>query len=106
MEISSRIRGDYKIIEVGSHIDLYNIASFKKFFYDEIGDVPNIAIDMSVIEHADSSLIAALIVGGKKIKALGGQLALMRVNSNIRLMLRLANLEKEFVFFNSEDDII
>jgi anti-sigma B factor antagonist len=61
---------------------------------------------MKKVNYIDSSGIGALVAGMKKMKAHGGQFALMNIHDDVFIILKLATLDKFFIIYDSEDDLV
>ncbi len=107
MEISSSIKDRYIIIEPLEDVTLYNSMEFKKNLSDLIENSSlNIVVDLANIREADSTLIAALLFGLRKMDALGREFALINVNEEILSILKLANIINKFRLYESYSDLI
>ena len=53
----------------------------------------NVAFDFSKVEFMDSSGIGIIIGRYKKVNALGGQVIIYGMNSNVKRLLEMANLK-------------
>ena len=56
-------------------------------------------IDLSNVDFIDSSGLAALVSGLKKVRALDGQLCLVGAKTNVMEVFKLTLLDKVFIFF-------
>ncbi len=65
-----------------------------------------IAIDLSTIEFIDSSGFGALISLLKKVRVKGGQLFLCGLNSEVRDLMSILQLEQVFVVRNTIEEAI
>lgn len=65
-----------------------------------------IAVDLSNIEFIDSSGFGALISLLKKVRTTGGQLFLCKLNSEVKDLMSILQLEQVFLVKDSVEDAI
>jgi anti-anti-sigma factor len=69
-------------------------------------EVDTVIMDLSGVEHVDSSGISVLVKGHQAADKQGKKLVLIRLRPNVRRIFRLSNLHKVFDIFNSLDDVL
>jgi len=69
-------------------------------------DVGTVILDLSGVEHIDSSGISILVKGHQTADREGKKLVLVRLRPNVRRIFRLSNLHKVFDIFGSLDDVL
>jgi anti-anti-sigma factor len=69
-------------------------------------DAGTIILDLSGVEHIDSSGISVLVKGHQTADREGKKLVLIRLRPNVRRIFRLSNLHKVFDIFSSLDDVL
>ena len=106
MEISVREKSDHKIIAIKGEVDLYSVGQLKKEIMSHIDDsVGSLAIDMTDLNHMDSSGIALMAQLQKKMKANDGTFCFLNINQDVMNVLKLAALDKFFKIYTSEDEL-
>ena len=107
MEIDFKELGEHKIIHLSGEVDLYNVSELKKALFSITdGRFPSIIVDMKNVNYIDSSGIGAMVAGQKKMKAHNGKFALMNIHDDVLSILKLATLDRFFMIYESEDDIL
>lgn len=107
MEINYSECGDYYLMEIFTHVNLYNVAEFKKVLF-ELTDGSHANVAVALNENAtymDSSVISSLISAQKKMKALGGQFALINVQEELENIFALAGLKDFFRTFRNVEEL-
>ena len=66
----------------------------------------NVAFDFGRVEFMDSSGIGIIIGRYKKVSALGGQVIIYGMNSNIKRLLEMANLKNIVTITDRLEDVI
>ncbi len=81
-----------------------NVSEFKQLLLDAIADHESrhILIDLASVDLIDSAALLSLVQGSQDASRCGKQLALCHVNSEIRMVLELTQLEKSLVVFPDE----
>jgi anti-sigma B factor antagonist len=64
----------------------------------------NILVDCQGIEFMDSSGLSSLIMILKNVRAAGGDLALSKINGQVRLLLELTAMDNVFKVYDSIED--
>jgi len=107
MRITFRDYMDWKVIEPIGEVDLYNVSELKKSMFTVTdGTHKYVLVDLSKVTYMDSSGIGALVAGNKKMKAHGGEFALVNIQNDVLNILKLATLDRYFKIYETEDDII
>jgi len=106
MEINIREKGSHKIIAIVGEVDLYSVGQLKKEIMSHIDEsVSSLVIDMTDLNHMDSSGIALMAQLQKKMKSVSGTFCFLNINHDIMNVLRLAALDKFFKIYDSEDQL-
>ncbi|AFZ25367.1 anti-anti-sigma factor [Cylindrospermum stagnale PCC 7417] len=63
-------------------------------------------IDLAAVDFMDSSGLVPLVIGLKAARQSGCRLVLCNVQTPVRLILELTQLDSVFEIFNSEEDIL
>jgi anti-anti-sigma factor len=107
MEITNTIRERHIIVEVHEEVGLYNSLEFKNHLNDLIENTNlGIVINLTGIHYADSAMIASLLFAAKKAKVLGREFGLVYVEEEILNIIRLANIDKHFKYYENIDEVI
>ncbi|MCP4137020.1 MAG: STAS domain-containing protein [bacterium] len=88
-----------------NNLDSNNIDEFEFILVSTIeGGVKKIIIDIEELNYIDSYAIGKLINITKKIRQVGGELAITRYSSSIYNIVRIINMEKYIKFFPTNDE--
>ncbi len=103
MEIETIDKGGYTIVKLNGVLTGVDNARQVKKVWDALdGDDRNtVIVDLKDITFADSTGIATLIVGYKKMKQKGGNLFIANSNSTIKDIFRVTKLDVVFKLFDS-----
>lgn len=105
MEITRRIKADYTIFGIKGSLDMNNVKYVKKVFDEELQkNVKSVAIDMKELHYIDSSGIGAFIGLMTKLKAIGGQVVLINMQTDIERIFNMTKLLAFFKVFRTEEE--
>lgn len=102
--------GTISKLELEGRFDAFEAQTIKQWLKDEIekmsslGIKANIIIDMHRVTFIDSAGLAALVVGVKKAREVGGMLHLYGVQKAVQIIFELSWLDRAFPIFDSEDE--
>lgn len=107
MDLNLSVSGEFNLLEIFTHINVYNCAELKKKLYTLIEKgIGNIAVYLHDNEdHMDSSVISAMISAHKKATALGFKFALIIPNDEIINLLMLAGLDNFFNIYRTVEGL-
>ena len=69
-------------------------------------DVDTLIIDLSEVEHIDSTGLSALLLAQRQMNAHGGDVRLVGLNEGILSLLRVTQLDRIFPIFNTIDEAL
>ena len=107
MELKFRELDKNKIFQLIGSLDIYTAAKVKKEITNIIDEeeCKSVILDMSAVNHMDSSGIALLANIKKKMNNEGNKFALLSPTNDIMAVLKLSSLDTFFTIFNSEREI-
>jgi anti-sigma B factor antagonist len=99
--------GDVHVIRVGGYIDFDVAPRVRECLVDRIvaGD-RLIIVDLSDVGFIDSTTIGVLIGALKRLREVGGSLALVSTNGNVRGIFEIVGLESFIPLHSSRDDAL
>lgn len=98
--IQSRTNGNVTIIDIGGPLHILNAEEFRTAFHQAIADFALIALNMTAVNHVDSSGIGALIQAKTKVRDANGNMVMFGVVPEVLSVLTMAGLK---VYFNLQD---
>ncbi|MFC5284764.1 STAS domain-containing protein [Pedobacter alpinus] len=108
MDYKKEIINDIVVVTINvSEASLNQSDVFKNFIYEASTlTPPKLVIDMTKIEYMDSSFIGALVAGLKNVLSKGGEMALVKINSDVMALFELTRLDKVFKIYDSLDEAL
>ena len=101
------IDGDTHVIELGGEVDLYTAPEFKERMVQVIdGGKKQVVVDLSKATFIDSTTLGVLVGGVKRLRPLGGSLALVCSDQNILKIFEITGLDRVFPLHESRDDAL
>jgi anti-sigma B factor antagonist len=96
--------GEVRVIRVGGYVDFDVAPQLKKFIVNRIdaGD-RRIVIDMSDVGFIDSTAIGVLVGTLKRLREVGGFLAVACANDNVRGIFEIVGLENVIPLHGSRE---
>jgi anti-sigma B factor antagonist len=107
MELKFKELNKHKIFQLLGSLDIYTASKVKKEITQIIDDedCKSVILDMSSVNHMDSSGIALLANIKKKMNNEGNKFALFAPTNDIMAVLKLSSLDTFFTIYNSEKEI-
>lgn len=107
MELKIRNVGKSKVFQLVGSLDIYTASKVKKEITQMIDEeeCESVVLDMSNVNHMDSSGIALLANIQKKMKSGGNRFGLLTPTNDIMAVLKLSSLDSFFTIYNSEAEI-
>ena len=118
MELKTKNIGGITVIELAGRMTVDNIYSLTKSiernvfpFTGKIEDSAGksnsrVILDMEGVEAIDSSGIGTILFLSKKCRALGGDLKIVSIRPEVKMVIDIVKLDKIFHIFNSLDDAV
>ncbi|HMV43011.1 MAG TPA: STAS domain-containing protein [Leptospiraceae bacterium] len=107
MELKVKDHNKTKIFQLVGSLDIYTASKVKKEITQIIDDeeAESVVLDMSNVNHMDSSGIALLANIQKKMKSSGNKFGLLAPTNDIMAVLKLSSLDSFFTIYNTEAEI-
>lgn len=104
MNIAESRRDGNLIVVPGGRIDSVTAPVFDRHLQSVIdrGDT-SLIIDLSQLEYISSMGLSAFLSAAKKVRTLGGRIALVGLNSRIRLVFEMSGFLRLFPIFPNVD---
>jgi len=88
-------------------IDLYSAPAFKTALVEAIdAGMTDIIVDLTEVEFMDSTALGVLVGVSKRIKLLGGSVAIVSPDETIQRVFELSGLAKRFDIYDSEAEAV
>jgi anti-sigma B factor antagonist len=101
------IDADTHVIELGGEVDLYTAPEFKERMVQVIdGGKKQIVVDLSRATFIDSTTLGVLVGGVKRLRPMGGSLALVCADQNILKIFEITGLDRVFPIHESRDEAL
>ena len=106
MDITVEKGKNRTIVAIDGDIDYMNVGELKAELNRNIeGGVTSIILDLEEVQHIDSMAIGLFAVTQKKMKAMGGEFALVNARSDVRALLKLSSVDRMLNIYDSIEDI-
>jgi len=107
MEIQCRENGKTVILDVTGSLDLYHASSLKRTVDTVIlqGN-RDLIINLSGVEHLDSTGIGVLIMCNQTLYKNSGSLRLVNTSDSVNKVMTLTKIDKFFSMFKSEPEAL
>ena len=118
MELKKKNIDGITVIELAGRMTVDNIYSLTKSieanvfnFTGKIEDsagkgTGRVILDMEGVEAIDSSGLGTILFLAKKCRALGGDLKIVSIRPEVKMVIDIVKLDKIFHIFNSLDDAV
>jgi anti-sigma B factor antagonist len=98
--LRDRDHGPWKVLEVEGELDLHTSSALRDRLFALVDDgASRIAIDLSAVPFMDSSSLGVLVVGLKRLREHGGELALIGVAGSPRKVLSITGMDGVFAIY-------
>lgn len=98
------IDSETHVIELGGEVDLYTAPEFKERMVQVIdGGKKQVVVDLSKATFIDSTTLGVLVGGVKRLRPVGGSLALVCSDQNILKIFEITGLDRVFPIHESRD---
>ncbi|ACZ31761.1 anti-sigma-factor antagonist [Xylanimonas cellulosilytica DSM 15894] len=105
MELEEHDAGTYVALAPAGRLDLASAPRVKARIDDLARNGrARVVVDLGAVDHVDSSGLGALIAGLKATRQAGGGLRIARVGEQVRAVLKLTNLDRILVPYDSVEE--
>lgn len=95
MDIKADVVGGACLLEVAGEIDLANVNVFiERLFELSVDGDQKIVLDMSDVEFVDSTVLNALFAAAPRVRANGGDMAILLGSRNVERVFELTGLDE------------
>ena len=107
MEIKERTKKDFIILDINGQIDMQTSPALREVLKQKLDNKgPKLLVNFSKVQFIDSSGIATLVEALKNSRSKKGILRLFGLSHSVKSVFQLAQLDKVFEVFNSENQAI
>jgi anti-sigma B factor antagonist len=93
------------VIAVAGEVDLYTAPELKRELVAAIDQgVRKVVVDLSEATFIDSTTLGVLLSGVKRLRPLGGELAVVCTDRNIRKIFEITLLDRVFTIVDTRDE--
>lgn len=98
LRISTRVDGHTTVLYLAGELDLANADVLRQQIRSALDrhDLRDLLLDLSQLDFADSTGLAAMVWAHKQLTARGGRLSLRHPNPQLTRILRVTGLHKQF----------
>lgn len=104
LTLQTVLQGDVAVVHVTGDLDLSTVAAFDAEL-ERIG-AGHAVIELSGCTFVDSSALRALVRAQKRVRAAGGELALVAPSQPARRVLEIATLDRFVPVFGTVEDAV
>lgn len=102
LSLSARSIGDYTVLEVGGEVDVYTAPTLREKIVSLVDSGSKaIIVDLTHVEFLDSTGLGVLVGGMKRLKAVGGNFALVCDQEKLLKIFRITGLDRVFTLHSS-----
>ena len=95
------------VISVAGEIDLYTAPELKRELVHAIDEgARRVVVDLSEATFIDSTTLGVLLSGIKRLRPLGGELAVVCTDRNIRKIFEITLLDRVFSIYEDRSDAL
>jgi anti-sigma B factor antagonist len=107
-EISDEpIDDETHLIALGGEVDLYTAPEFKERMVSVIEEgKTHLVVDLSRATFIDSTTLGVLVGGVKRLRPVGGSLALVCADANILKIFEITGLDRVFAIHPTREDAL
>ena len=108
LELSDHeVDSETHVLELGGEIDLYTAPEFKARMDAVIDDgKTRLVVDLSKLTYIDSITLGVLVGGVKRVRPVGGSLALVCTDGNVIASFRVSGLERAFPIYATREEAL
>lgn len=102
LSLSTRTVADHTVLEVGGEVDVYTAPRLRERIVELVeGGSRRIVVDLSRVEFLDSTGLGVLVGALKRLRAVGGSLALVCCHERLLKIFRITALDRVFSLHDS-----
>ncbi len=106
MEIKVRKAGKWQILDLRGHIKGNEVSHFRGAVHKAIADNQVFLVaNMQDVGFIDSSGVGMLITCHQDLKAVGGQLILMKLSDDIYDLFEMTSIDRLFEIIDNEEEL-
>jgi anti-sigma B factor antagonist len=104
--LRDRDDGPWKVLEVDGELDLHTSSALRDRLLALVDNgASRIAVDLSAVPFMDSSSLGVLVVGLKRLREHGGELALIGVAGSPRKVLSITGMDGVFAIYEHSGEL-
>jgi anti-sigma B factor antagonist len=98
-------RGDVAVLAVSGEVDVATVPRLREQLHGLVASgTPRIVVDLDAVDFLDSTGLGVLVGALKRVRANGGELALVCTAPRIRKVFEVTGLTKVFALFDTVDE--
>ncbi len=98
-------RDGYSVLSVRGEVDVYTAPKFRERLIELVSDGKHrIIVDLEGVDFLDSTGLGVLVGALKRVRANGGELALVCTSPRIRKVFEVTGLTKVFSLYDTVDE--
>ncbi|CAN5437444.1 anti-sigma factor antagonist BldG [soil metagenome] len=100
-------RGDASVLAVSGEVDVATVPRLREQLHSLVAQgSPRIVVDLERVDFLDSTGLGVLVGALKRVRANGGELALVCTSSRIRKVFEVTGLTKVFSLYDTVDEAV
>jgi anti-sigma B factor antagonist len=104
--LHDRDDGPWKVLEVDGELDLHTSTALRDRLFALVDKgASRVAVDLSAVPFMDSSSLGVLVVGLKRLREQGGELALIGVGGSPRKVLSITGMDGVFAIYEHSGEL-
>jgi len=102
LSLSTRTVGDHTVLQVGGEVDVYTAPRLRERLIELVdGGAHRVIVDLGTVEFLDSTGLGVLVGAHKRLRAVGGRLALVCTREPLLKIFRITALDQVFPLYDS-----
>ena len=98
-------RGDVAVLAVSGEVDVATVPRLREQLHGLVASgTPRIVVDLDAVDFLDSTGLGVLVGALKRVRANGGELALVCTSPRIRKVFEVTGLTKVFALYDTVDE--
>ena len=107
MTIETESKNGVAVAALKGRLDVITSAELDKAFGEILeGGAKKVLFDLRELEYISSAGLRSLLTAAKKLKSVGGAIALSSLNSNVAEVFKISGLETFFDIYASKDEAL
>ncbi len=100
-------RGDASVLAVSGEVDVATVPRLREKLHSLVAEgSPRIVVDLERVDFLDSTGLGVLVGALKRVRANGGELALVCTSARIRKVFEVTGLTKVFSLYDTVDEAV